>query len=634
MSDLGASTIPDLPIVILVATIKNSKKLNEVVNEVSNVGIDVLTERMNEYFNTALTVGEHKYTLNDYDTTFLSFILCLLYDFKPLQDYLVELLVELGEITVQERVAVSKILEEMSEQATNTVLGRDIKVIEGGQRGGGISIMSILCFLLSISFITYTVMYNRYQYFNPLYPKVTSDIIDFIGRTKEIVGTSIKDCGVISIPKELQIIAGMLEMSGLEKLLNSNLLDLYYVMMCHVDILKQKLYSVPEPDPGFDFNNPTIIFDYYEPNMGNTVVPSRDGQLSKDPFINKALSLVPQPMLGHTSLTLEMLGNTKAGIKQLFEGMSADQNALNALENYVNMSPEDFIKEFKKKNLLEQTQLGQTQPEQTVNVIEQKSQFQQFINTVSKIASIGNLIVDKYNEIADTSSEAFAVNLTDKILWTLQDYLRNMYRKMKRKRLDLEENITDRIREFSRIVANLNAFYNMLTMLVFLNTMTFYICGYYTKQLYQSILTKQKKIIKNIPLQQIQLELQLQDIPTNEDKDLMLSKLQSILTPSLGTQLAINYPKVGKPIGRDEDERRKAKLNKYNEVIKRTNKILGITNGDEVTGGYKRKQKNRTAKKIKRKTRNSKGRNVKGRNSKGRKSKRRNSKGRKSKRRN
>jgi hypothetical protein len=122
----------------------------------------------------------------------------------------------------------------------------------------------------------------------------------------------------------------------------------------------------------------------------------------------------------------------------------------------------------------------------------------------------------------------------------------------------------------------------MVTMLVYLNIISAGIIWYYSRELYKKIFVKQEQQEQRV----ITSETHIQESPG------LFTQIQDSRTPD--------------PDRRTPDPDRQPVLRKR------------FTNG-----GYKRKQKNITAKKIKHKTRKLNSRHSKGRNSKGRKSKRR-----------
>jgi hypothetical protein len=201
------------------------------------------------------------------------------------------------------------------------------------------------------------------------------------------------------------------------------------------------------------------------------------------------------------------------------------------------------------------------------------------------------------------------------------------YVELQHQKIDTEAAIGKVSTDIGRILTNLNAFFNMVTMFAFLNTISSGIILYYLNKLYNKILV----IRQGNPRQQ--------QVITSGTQRSMAEQIDSILGEPLGQQLlrrTVTEPALfsrqqsrqlltlprGQPAQITEND---------SETLEGAELLMGMRNvpTDDINGGYKRKQKNRTAKKIKRKTRklnsrHSKGRNTKGRNTKGRKSKRRN----------
>jgi hypothetical protein len=643
MEIINLRPLVNLPNVIIDATIKNSNNLDKI----TDVDVDILTERMNKYFKSEL----NQYTLNDYDSTFLSFILCLLYDFNPMCDYLIDLLVKLGKINDNEKEGVSEMLKKMSEGATNANLGIEFEVLKDGQQGGaGISIISLLGFLLSTAFIIYTIMYNRQQYFNPVYPQLLNRMKMSVGVSRALFDTAINkqnDCGIIPIPTEVKIMSKTLEMIGLESLFNSSFEELYSIMVCNQHTFETKLYSYEGLGNNKMFNDPTEIFDYVNAETTDTSMSNALVSFNQpiDDFASVALTIVPDSMLSSMQLSkqdvqsiIQNLDGIKQEIKSVFEDIQTKlnnnpgniDNALVTLDYYANMKPDIFIKKAKSKKFSSKAQddeVMEDKEQPQIQLIEEPSQFQKVVNTVSSLTSIGYLVAELFKEIKDTSSQAFAVNLNDQILWTFQDYLMKKYVELQHQKIDTEAAIGKVSTDIGRILTNLNAFFNMVTMFAFLNTISSGIILYYLNKLYNKILV----IRQGNPRQQ--------QVITSGTQRSMAEQIDSILGEPLGQQLlrrTVTEPALfsrqqsrqlltlprGQPAQITEND---------SETLEGAELLMGMRNvpTDDINGGYKRKQKNRTAKKIKRKTRklnsrHSKGRNTKGRNTKGRKSKRRN----------
>jgi len=639
MEIIDLKPLVNLPNVIIDATIKNSNKLDKV----SDVDIDILTERMNKYFKTEL----NQYTLNDYDSTFLSFILCLLYDFNPMCDYLIDLLVKLGKINDNEKEGVSEMLKKMSEGATNANLGIEFEVLKDGQQGGaGISIISLLGFLLSTAFIIYTIMYNRQQYFNPVYPQLLNRMKMSVGVSRALFDTAINkqnDCGIIPIPTEVKIMSKTLEMIGLESLFNSSFEELYSIMVCNQHTFETKLYSYEGLGNNKMFNDPTEIFDYVNAETTDTSMSNALVSFNQpiDDFASVALTIVPDSMLSSIQLSkqdvqsiIQNLDGIKQEIKSVFEDIQTKlnknsgniDNALVTLDYYANMDPNIFIKKAKSKKLSSKAQEEPEEEQQQIQLIEEPSQFQKVVNTVSSLTSIGYLVAELFKEIKDTSSQAFAVNLNDQILWTFQDYLKKKYVELQHQKIDTEAAIDKVATDIGRILTNLNAFFNMVTMFAFLNTISSGIILYYLNKLYNKILV----IRQGKPRQQ--------QVITSGTQRSMAEQIDSILGEPLGQQLLRRTVTEPALFSRQQPRQQPRQLltlprgqpaqitENDSETLEGAELLMGMRNvpTDDINGGYKRKQKNRTAKKIKRKTRKLNSRHSKRRNTKGRKSKRRN----------
>lgn len=634
MEIIDLRPLVNLPNVIIDATIKNSNKLDKV----SDVDIDILTERMNKYFKSEL----NQYTLNDYDSTFLSFILCLLYDFNPMCDYLIDLLVKLGKINDNEKEGVSEMLKKMSEGATNANLGIEFEVLKDGQQGGaGISIISLLGFLLSTAFIIYTIMYNRQQYFNPVYPQLLNRMKMTVGVSRALFDTAINkqnDCGIIPIPTEVKIMSKTLEMIGLESLFNSSFEELYSIMVCNQHTFETKLYSYEGLGNNKMFNDPTEIFDYVNAETTDTSMSNALVSFNQpiDDFASAALTIVTDSMLSSIQLSkqdvqsiIQNLDGIKQEIKSVFEDIQTKlnknsgniDNALVTLDYYANMDPNIFIKKAKSKKLSSKAQEEPEEEQPQIQLIEEPSQFQKVVNTVSSLTSIGYLVAELFKEIKDTSSKAFAVNLNDQILWTFQNYLKKKYVELQHQKIDTEAAIGNVATKIGRILTNLNAFFNMVTMFAFLNTISSGIILYYLNKLYNKILV----IRQGKPRQQ--------QVITSGTQRSMTEQIDSILGEPLGQQLLRRTVTSPAAFSRQQPRQlltlprgQPAKITENDHESEAVSALMSMSKDTNygIDGGYKRKQKNRTEKKIKRKTRKLNSRHAKRRNTKGRKSKRRN----------